>query len=63
MSVLIDTRKPTLKAVIINGKAELKYGDVIPKRISIFEKYLGAKECSRPCQQAGKQLDTGHYSR
>jgi len=43
VSVLVDTTEPTLKGVIVYGKAEIVYEDVIPKRITIFEKYLGSE--------------------
>lgn len=39
VTVLVDTTEPRLKGVIVSGRAELDYEDVIPKRISIFEKY------------------------
>jgi hypothetical protein len=40
VTVLVDTSEPRLKGVILYGKAELEFNDVIPKRISIFEKYM-----------------------
>lgn len=40
VTVLIDTAEPALQAAMIYGKAELEYEDVIPKRVSIFEKYM-----------------------
>lgn len=43
VSLLIDTQEPTLQAVIVQGLAGLDYENVIPKRISIFEKYIGAE--------------------
>jgi PPOX class probable F420-dependent enzyme len=46
VSVLVDTTEPTLKGVIIKGVAELDYDNVIPKRVSIFEKYKDAAEAS-----------------
>ncbi len=44
VTVLIDTHAPTLQAVIVQGQATLDYEDVIPKRIAIFEKYMGTDE-------------------
>jgi PPOX class probable F420-dependent enzyme len=44
VSVLVDTQEPTLQGVIVHGHAVLDYDDVIPKRISIFEKYLGSED-------------------
>ena len=44
VTVLIDTHDPTLQAVIVQGQAKLDYEDVIPKRIAIFEKYMGTDE-------------------
>jgi PPOX class probable F420-dependent enzyme len=39
VSLLIDDPRPPFKAVLIYGKAELDYEDVIEKRIAILEKY------------------------
>ena len=44
VTVLVDTHDPTLQAVIMRGRATLDYEDVIPKRIAIFEKYMGPEE-------------------
>ena len=41
---LVDTTEPRLAGVIMYGSAELDYGDVIPTRISIFEKYMDAEQ-------------------
>ena len=46
VSVVIDTTDPAIQGVLISGKAELDYDDVIAKRVSIFEKYM-------PPEQAG----------
>lgn len=43
VTVLVDTTEPRLAGVIMYGSAELDYGDVIPTRISIFEKYMDAE--------------------
>ena len=43
VSVLIDTQEPALQGVILTGHADLDYENVIPKRISIFEKYRGSE--------------------
>ncbi len=40
VTVLVDTTEPELKGVILYGNAELEFNDVIPKRISIFERYM-----------------------
>jgi general stress protein 26 len=44
VTVLVDTTEPRLAGVIMYGSAELDYGDVIPTRISIFEKYMDTEE-------------------
>ena len=44
VTVLVDTTEPRLKGVIVYGHAELVNEDVIPTRISIFEKYLGPED-------------------
>ena len=44
VSLLIDDPTPPFKAVLIYGKAELDYEDVLPKRIAIFEKYNPSRE-------------------
>jgi nitroimidazol reductase NimA-like FMN-containing flavoprotein (pyridoxamine 5'-phosphate oxidase superfamily) len=44
VSVLIDTTEVPFKGVLIYGKAELDYEDVIRKRIAIFEKRLSHEE-------------------
>ena len=44
VSVLVDTTEPALQGVIVKGTASLVTEDVIPTRISIFEKYVGADE-------------------
>jgi PPOX class probable F420-dependent enzyme len=46
VSVLVDTTDPTLKGVIVRGVAELDYDDVIPKRVSIIEKYTDPEGAS-----------------
>ena len=40
VTVLIDVVGPPLKGVLIYGRAELDYEDVVAKRIAIFEKYM-----------------------
>jgi PPOX class probable F420-dependent enzyme len=44
VTVLVDTTEPRLAGVIMYGSAELDYGDVIPTRISVFEKYMDAEQ-------------------
>jgi hypothetical protein len=44
VTVLVDTTEPRLKGVIWYGEARLDFQDVIPKRVGIFEKYLGSEE-------------------
>lgn len=44
VTVLVDAQEPALQGVIVQGRAELDYEDVIPRRISIFEKYIGAEQ-------------------
>jgi PPOX class probable F420-dependent enzyme len=39
VSLLIDDPVPPFKAVLIYGRAELDYDSVLPKRISIMERY------------------------
>jgi nitroimidazol reductase NimA-like FMN-containing flavoprotein (pyridoxamine 5'-phosphate oxidase superfamily) len=41
VTVMVDTTEPRLKGVMVYGNAKLEYEDVIPTRISIFQKYLG----------------------
>ncbi len=40
VTVVVDTDQAPYKGIVIYGKAELDYNDVIPKRVSIFEKYM-----------------------
>jgi PPOX class probable F420-dependent enzyme len=42
VTLLVDTTEPRLGGVIMYGAAELDFDDVIPTRISIFEKYMDA---------------------
>jgi len=44
VTVVVDTTEPRLKGVIMYGTAELQYKDVIPTRISIFERYLDPED-------------------
>jgi len=44
VTVLVDTTEPRLKGVILYGNAQLVHENVIPTRISIFEKYMGAED-------------------
>jgi general stress protein 26 len=44
VTVMVDTTEPRLKGVVMYGHAQLEYEDVIPKRTSIFEKYLSPEE-------------------
>lgn len=39
VSLLIDDPRPPFKAVLVYGRAELDYEDVIEKRTAIFEKH------------------------
>ena len=43
VTVLVDATEPALGGVIVYGAAELDYDNVIPTRISIFEKYMDAE--------------------
>jgi len=40
VTVLIDDEHPPFKGVVLYGKAQLDYDEVIPKRVVIFEKYM-----------------------
>lgn len=40
VTVLIDIPGPPLKGVVIYGRAQLDYENPIPKRVSIFERYM-----------------------
>jgi len=51
VTLLIDNQAPPYKGVVIYGKAELDYEDVIAKRVAIFERYM-------PTENA-QQLATG----
>ena len=44
VTVMVDTTEPRLKGVIMYGNAELEYEDVIPTRVSVFEKYLDPED-------------------
>jgi PPOX class probable F420-dependent enzyme len=44
VTVLIDVAGPPLKGVLIYGRAELDYEDVLAKRIAIFEKYMPGED-------------------
>jgi nitroimidazol reductase NimA-like FMN-containing flavoprotein (pyridoxamine 5'-phosphate oxidase superfamily) len=47
VTVLIDNQAPPWKGVLIYGKAELDYEDVVAKRISIFERYMPAENARK----------------
>ena len=57
VTVLVDTHDPTLQAVIMQGQAELDYEDIIPKRISIFEKYMGPEEAAQLAKNIAASWD------
>jgi hypothetical protein len=40
VTLVVDVDQPPYKGVVIYGKAQLDYENVIAKRISIFEKYM-----------------------
>jgi PPOX class probable F420-dependent enzyme len=40
VTVVIDDEHPPFKGVLLYGKAQLDYDNVIPKRVAIFEKYM-----------------------
>jgi nitroimidazol reductase NimA-like FMN-containing flavoprotein (pyridoxamine 5'-phosphate oxidase superfamily) len=40
VTLVVDVDQPPYKGVIVYGKAKLDYDNVIPKRVSIFEKYM-----------------------
>ena len=40
VTVLIDVEGPPLRGVLIYGRAQLDYEDVLPKRVALFEKYM-----------------------
>ncbi|UCF60125.1 MAG: pyridoxamine 5'-phosphate oxidase family protein [Anaerolineaceae bacterium] len=44
VTVLIDTTEVPFKGALIYGTAELDYEDVIPKRMTIFEKRLSRED-------------------
>lgn len=50
VTLLVDETTPPFKAVLIYGKAELDYDDVVQKRTAIFEKYS-------PPEQARKKAE------
>jgi general stress protein 26 len=39
VTVLIDTNEPVLQTVLVYGKAELDFEDVLEKRVKILERY------------------------
>lgn len=44
VTVLVETTDPNLKGIMVYGTATLDYGDVIPKRRLVFEKYMPAED-------------------
>ncbi len=52
VSVLIDTTEVPFKGVLIYGRADLDYEDVVSKRIPIFEKRL----CQEDAETYAKRL-------
>ena len=40
VTVLIDVEGPPLRGVLIYGRAELEYDDVVARRVALFEKYM-----------------------
>ena len=40
VTVVVDDRQVPYKGVVVYGRAELDYDNVIPKRVAIFEKYM-----------------------
>ena len=46
VTLLVDTSEPRLKGVILYGNAKLEYESVIPKRVSIFEKYMEPQDAA-----------------
>ena len=44
VTLLIDSQNHPFRGVLIYGEATLDYEDVIPKRASIFERYMSAEE-------------------
>jgi PPOX class probable F420-dependent enzyme len=47
VTVLVDVEEPELRGVLIYGRAELDYDDVVAKRIAIFEKYLPSEDAQQ----------------
>jgi nitroimidazol reductase NimA-like FMN-containing flavoprotein (pyridoxamine 5'-phosphate oxidase superfamily) len=47
VTVLIDNQAPPWKGVLIYGRAELDYEDVVAKRTSIFERYKTPEEARK----------------
>jgi nitroimidazol reductase NimA-like FMN-containing flavoprotein (pyridoxamine 5'-phosphate oxidase superfamily) len=47
VTVLIDNQAPHWKGVLIYGRAELDYEDVVAKRTSIFERYKTPEEARK----------------
>lgn len=43
VTVLVDTNTMPYKGVMIYGVAELDYEDAVTKRVSIFQRYIGAQ--------------------
>jgi general stress protein 26 len=44
VTVLIDNQESPFRGVLIYGTAVLEYEDVVPKRASIFERYMSAED-------------------
>jgi PPOX class probable F420-dependent enzyme len=47
VTVLVDAEAPELRGVLIYGRAELDYEDVVAKRVTIFEKYMPTEDAQR----------------
>jgi len=54
VTVVVDDRQWPLKGIIIYGRAELDYDNVIPKRTAIFEKYMPKENASGLAQALAK---------
>ena len=57
VTVLIDVVGPPLKGVLIYGRAELDYDDVIEKRIKIFEKYMSNQDARNLALDLASQFE------
>jgi uncharacterized protein len=55
VTVVVDDRQTPYKGIVVYGRAELDYDDVITKRTAIFEKYMPRENALGLTQALAKQ--------